>query len=215
FLKLAIVSIIGASIFGILENLNFYFAEINLDTFFQLFYIWDRSLSFFGAALAFIIYFFLLCKKNEQDILKWMDVIVPSVILVLAFANIGAFFDGSNYGTETSLPWGINFESPLVKYTVPIHPTQIYSFIYSIAVFAGLIFASKNEKVRNMGSGFTGILGLAIYNLLRFMEEFLRGDDAILVFGIRLPQIFSAIILASACGFLYFNYFKLQRKPKK
>jgi len=205
--KLILWSIIGARIFAIIGNYQAYFYEFSLRTIFNLFYIFDKGLDFSGAALAFLIYFYILCKKNDQDFFKWLDVLIPASLIGIAFGNIGTFFDGSNYGRETTLPWGVNFESPSIKYTVPIHPTQIYAFIYTSIIAAGLILLSRTEKISKLEqTGFIGLLGLISYNFMRFLEEFLRGDDAIIILGMRLPQIIAILISISAGIFLYLRY---------
>lgn len=210
-LKLIIWTIIGARILALIENYNTYFYEFSGKTFLQLFYIWDKGLNLVGAIIGFLLYLFFLCKKSDQDFWKWLDVIIPSLILGLAIGHIGAFFEGVNYGNETSLPWGVNFESPAIKYAVPIHPTQIYAFLYSIAISIWLIFLSQNEKIQNLKSGFIGLLGVFLYTFLYFLEEFLRGDDVLTVFDIRVPQIFSFIIAFSTGIFLYRRYNKTNR----
>ncbi len=203
--KLIVFSIIGARIFSIIFNYQIYFSQLSTKSFFQLFYFWDKGLDLWGALLAFTITFYFLCKKSEdQDFYKWLDVFAPAVIIGMALGHIGAFFDGVNYGNETSLPWGVNFESPAIKYTVPIHPTQIYAFVYSLLIGIGLIFLSKNPKIAALEKkGFIGILGIIVYQFMRFLEEFVRGDDTVLIFGIRLPQILALILSISAGIFLF------------
>ncbi len=206
-LKLILWTLIGARVFAVIGNYQAYFYEFSIRAIMNIFYIWDKGLNFGGAALAFLIYFYIICKKNEQDFFKWLDVLIPASLIAIAFGNIGTFFDGSNYGHETSLPWGVNFESPSIKYTVPIHPTQIYAFIYTAIIATGLILLNRTEKISKLETtGFIGLLGIIIYNIFRFLEEFLRGDDAIMILGIRLPQIISVLIVISAGIFLYLRY---------
>lgn len=206
-LKLILWTIIGARVFALVTNYKTYFYEFSFRTILNMFYIWDKGMDFSGAVIAFIIYFYILCKKNDQDFFKWLDILIPASLIGIAFANIGAFFDGSNYGNETSLPWGVNFESPSIKYTVPIHPTQIYAFIYTAVIAAGTILLSRTEKITKLEkTGIIGFLGIMAYNIFRFLEEFLRGDDAIIIFGIRLPQLIALIIAISAGIFLYLRY---------
>lgn len=205
--KLILWTIIGARVFAVIGNYQAYFYEFSLRTFLNFFYIWDKGLDFSGAALAFFIYFYIICKKNDQDFFKWLDVLIPASFIAIAFGNIGTFFDGSNYGRETVLPWGVNFESPSIKYTVPIHPTQIYSFIYTAIIAASLILVSRTEKISKLETtGFIGLIGFTAYNFMRFLEEFLRGDDAIMILGIRLPQLIAILLSISAGIFLYLRY---------
>lgn len=207
--KIILLTLIGARVIALIENYRTYFSEINLDTFFRIFFIWDRGLNLWGAVAAFLITFFYLCKKEDQDFWRWLDTIIPALILGLSFANIGAFFEGINYGHETSLPWGVNFESPIIKYAVPIHPTQIYAALYSFALSALLVVMGNSKKINKLkNTGFIGIFGITAYNLLRFLEEFLRGDDTLMILEIRVSQI-AALILFIAGSILIYRRYRL------
>jgi phosphatidylglycerol:prolipoprotein diacylglycerol transferase len=214
--KIIFWAIVGARIFSLIQNYQTYFYEFSVNTILQIFYIWDKGLNLYGAIIAVFISLFLLCKKNDQDFWKWLDTIVPAIILGFAIGHLGTFFEGINYGRETGLPWGVNFESPAIKYTVPIHPTQIYAFIYSLALGITLILVSRTEKITNLKkSGFIGIIGVAVYNFFQFLEQFVRGDDTFTIFGIRLQQIIALIIAISAGIFLYLHYNKRKFKKQK
>lgn len=213
--KMILWSLIGARIVALATNTNTYFYELSKEAFFNLFYIWDKGLNIWGAIIAFLIYFALLCKKHEQDFYKWMDAIIPAIILGLAISHMGAFFEGSNYGHETSLPWGVNFESPSIKYAVPIHPTQIYAAIYSVALFTSLILLNKSKKIAELkNKGFIAFAGVGGYQFFRFLEEFLRGDDVWIVFGIRFPQIVALAITISSGIILFLRYNKREQTTK-
>lgn len=212
---LIIWAIIGARILSILLNFQTYFYEFSLKTILQTFYIWDKGLSLTGAIIAMVIFLYIICKKNEQDFWKWLDVLIPAALLGLSIGYIGTFFEGTNYGKPTSLPWGVNFESPQIKYTVPIHPTQIYAFLYTLTISITLILTSKTEKIINLKkAGFIGIIGVTAFGLLNFMEQFLRGDDTYLIFGIRIPQIIALLIVISSGVLLYLRYNKRAKTNK-
>lgn len=205
--KLILWTLLGARIVWVAMNYNTYFYELKLRPIISALYIWDKGLSFWGGVAAFTIAFYYLCKKNDQNFFKWMDSIVPALIIGIAIGNIGAFFDGMNYGRETSLPWGVNFENPSVKYAVPIHPTQIYAFIYTAALSTFLIFASQIKKIKELEpTGFIALLGTFIFSLFRFLEEFVRGDDVILILDIRSTQIISLIAMILSGIFIYLRY---------
>lgn len=216
---LIIYSIIGARVVSIIENYQTFFYSFSKEAFLQFFYIWDKGLNIWGGVITFIIAFLYLCKKNERDFFKWMDAIVPAVMVGMAISHLGAFFEGINYGSETSLPWGVNFDSPAIKYTVPIHPTQIYAAIYTALIAIGLFHLFKSEKIENLKKhGFIATIGIFSYNLMRFLEEFVRGDDTWLIFGIRMPQITALLITITSGIYLYKRYnkeFKFTFKVKK
>ncbi len=214
--KLILVSLVGARILAIIINYQTYFYEFSPNAILKIFYFWDKGLSLLGAIIFFLPYFYRICKKNEQDFFKWLDIIVPSFIIALSITHLGYFFEGANYGRETSLPWGVNFESPAIKYTVPIHPTQIYAFIYSLGIGIVLMLLPRNKKISAFGKkGFIGLAGIGIYSLFRFLEGFVRGDEALSVFGVRGPQIVSFIILIITGILLYLRYNKPAKNPKK
>lgn len=204
-LILLIASIIGARVFAILFNWNLFFYEYSWQTFIRIFKIWDKGLSLWGALLVGTITLYKLCKKNDQSLLKWLDSLVPAFLIAMAIACVGAFLDGSWYGNETTLPWGVNFESPAIKYTVPIHPTQIYTLLYSISIAVSAILLKDHKFFEQ--SGKSAILSILIFNLFNFLNEFLRGDDITMVFGTRLPQIVSAaiVIFSLIFYFIYYN----------
>jgi phosphatidylglycerol:prolipoprotein diacylglycerol transferase len=202
-------TIIGARIFGLIENYDIYFYQITKETFLSIFYIWDKGINLWGGILGFFICLYFLCKKQDQDFWKWTDSIIPALILGVGIGSIGGFFEGINYGRETSMPWGVNFESPAIKYTVPIHPTQIYSFLYCTILSISLILLPKIGKIKNISfSGLMGIGGIILYGLLKFLEEFFRGDDVWMLFDIRISQIFALIFTILAGIFLYIRYNK-------
>lgn len=211
-LGIIIWALIGARILSLILNYQTYFYEFSYEALIKTLYFWDKGLSLTGALIALVIYLYFICKKNEQDFWKWVDVLTPSILLGLSIGYIGTFFEGTNYGKPTSLPWGVNFESPQIKYTVPIHPTQIYAFLYTLIISITLILASRTEKITNLKkTGFIGIIGITIFSFFKFLEHFLRGDDVYLIFGIRIPQIIAVLAVICSGIFLYFHY----NKPTK
>lgn len=210
--KLILWTLVGARIVAILTNINSYFYEFSGNALVKLLYFWDKGLNIWGATITFFIYFYILCKKKDQDFFKWLDVLIPAAIIGMAISHVGAFFEGINYGSESSLPWSVNFESPAIKYAVPIHPTQIYAAIYSTLIAITLIALNKSKKIATMEMhGLIGLLGIGAYQLFRFLEEFLRGDDIWMIFGIRSTQIFALTLTISTGIFIYFRY----NKPAK
>lgn len=214
--QLIFYTLLGARIASIITNYQSYFYEFSSTAFFRLFHLWDKGLSFWGGALGFLIYLNHICKREKQDIFKWLDSLIPPMLFAMAIVHLGNFFEGANYGTETSLPWGVNFESPSIRYTVPIHPVQIYATLYTTALASYLMHLQKTPKIQKLKkSGFIALTGIAAYNTLRFLEEFIRGDDAIMIFSIRLSQINALVIAILAGIILYLRYNKPKRKTKK
>lgn len=186
--------------------------SFTLSRLFKLFALWDKGLSFWGAVFGWAsgVWFSLRKEPDPQSRLKLFDCMIPSLFVGMVFGDIGAFLDGINYGVPTSLPWGVVFKSAHVKYIAAIHPTQLYAALYSGVLAAGLFLLLR--KFRDQLPGLVSRVGIFIYSIFRFAEEFVRGDETVKLFGVlRLPFISSALgILASA--YLLYRWYMHNKK---
>ncbi|MBP9718367.1 prolipoprotein diacylglyceryl transferase [Candidatus Gracilibacteria bacterium] len=191
-------SLIVSRIFFIVTHSEFYIFDFHPAHIFSLLNISDKGLSFWGVMLGFAMGIWYLQKKSVEPLQRVFDVIVPSITFGFVFASFGAFLEGANYGIPTELPWGVEFHSAQVKYVLPLHPTQIYSALYSGLITLILVKMYRHAKTHRM-EGFISEVGLFLYSICRFLEEFVRGDDVLELFGIRISQIlaFAGIIVSS------------------
>jgi phosphatidylglycerol---prolipoprotein diacylglyceryl transferase len=203
-------TLIGGRLLFIILNPGLFFSNISLTNILSLFAIWDKGISFWGALIGFTITFIFIARQEDENILGWLDILTISTLVFVLFGHLGAFLDGINYGRETNMPWGITFESGTVKYVVPIHPTQLYALIYSGLLAFILYEIYKNWKVKK--DGLVAEIGITSYLILRFLEEFFRGDEAIEVFGIRLRFIVFFLLAAASGTWLYKQYGKHRSK---
>jgi phosphatidylglycerol:prolipoprotein diacylglycerol transferase len=115
--------------------------------------------------------------------LQVADYFVPALALGHAIGRVACFFQGCCYGTPTSLPWAVRFTHLASNVEdrflgVPLHPVQLLEAAGVFAIFLFLVYHVLPEIRRKRyvyGTSFFGYLGL--YSLLRFLLEFLRGDD--------------------------------------
>lgn len=202
--------LIAARIVFIFRNLDMFFYEVNFSTIIQLFFIWDKGLSAWGGILGIFLTLGYFAWREKENIKKWLDVMSVSILGAISFSNLGALLDGRNYGRETDLPWGVNIETSI--YAVPIHPTQIYAFIYT-AILTVVLYNLFNEKIAKE-PGKISCLALGGYSLFRFLEEFLRGDESVYFFGVREAQIFALLGIIASVILLYAPVIKNKIKPK-
>ena len=191
--------IILSRIVYIFYNWGAYFSSFNLAKFFQLFYIWDKGLSVWGGVAGILIATYYFSQKEGEDSIKWVDVMVTAILAGMVLINTGAFFDGVNYGNETNLPWGVTIETSI--YAVPIHPTQLYAAIYCLLIATTLYILFDHDLGKKTGN--ISLFGLTAYSFFRFLEEFLRGDESIMIFGFRQAQILALLGLIVGCILLY------------
>lgn len=205
-LSIFIFGIIGSRLVYVLENLQFYFYEINFYSFLRILFIWeDKGLSLFGALLGITLSLVYFSYKDKEQTLKWLDILTISTISGFAIGHLGAFLDGINYGRETSLPWGIIFDNPSVKYAVPIHPTQIYAFLYSAIIAVSLFFIYRKKT---LNPGIIMQIGLILYCTMMFLEGFIRGDDVIIFLYLRIEQWFALFVIIITGALLIYRYNK-------
>lgn len=203
FFKILIWGVIFSRAVFILENLNYYFSDFGLKSIFKIISVWDKGLSFWGAVIGIAIAFVKYTKREGEPTFKWLDNLSISVFLGMVFGYIGAFFDGINYGTPTTLPWGVTFESIEIQYTMEIHPTQLYGALFLIILTAILAILFIKNKLAN---GNIMMFGIISYSVFRFFEEFLRGDEVAFILSLRYSQWISLIIFIISLIFLLNRY---------
>jgi len=182
--------IIGARIFFILLNLDFY---INNPA--QIIRLDKGGLAVFGGVLFSMVTVSVFCRIRKINVWDIADVIAPSLALGQAIGRIGCFLNGCCYGKAACCFPGVIFPGDDV-YRIP---TQIYSSAGLLAIFVFLIWLRAKKKF----DGHLFSVYLMSYSLFRcFMDNF-RGDELVRVNGYTLSQVLSAVIfLFGACVYL-------------
>jgi phosphatidylglycerol---prolipoprotein diacylglyceryl transferase len=141
-----------------------------------------------GALVGGGVGFLAFCRARQLDMADLADAFTPSVFLGIGFGRIGCLLNGCCFGDRCELPWGIRFPNgsvtfnilrergfvaPEAPFTMPLHPTQIYSSIdgFLIAAVTWVLFYERRWKGEVFG------WGCVIYSITRFLIEFLRGDE--------------------------------------
>ncbi len=166
---LLIIPIIGGRLFYIFENLSSF-----KNNYLNLFTGVDLGLSGFGLLYTFFASLYFLTRKNNLDFWSWLDAFVVSGVLGMSLIHIGHFFNGTNFGRMTNLPWGVSFDTINIPFIKPIHPTQIYSAIIALTLFNLLTRFVKRTHL----TGLAGNLGIMIYSISAFGIDFLHGEPS-------------------------------------
>jgi len=179
-------------------NPSTYFPEFDFRTIWNFISIWDQGFSFWGAIIGFTGMLTYQLHKAKEEIWRWYDALSVPLIIGMIIGYVGAFLGGYAYGIPTNLPWGIRYEVINVIYTVPIHPTQIYAIILlSFILWSKNKLKTKTEFFKTNGN--TSFYFLTTLSLAFFLLEFVRGDDTLILLGIRLPHfLFLATFLVSS-----------------
>jgi len=134
---------------------------------------------------------FLLWKKK---VLRHLDTLVLYAPLGISIGRIGCLItaDG-DYGTATTLPWGMTFKYGYFPTQIPVHPTPIYEMLVMIPLFIVL----RTKVFDRLADGWTLTIYLAVYAVERFAIELIRWNR-VLALGMTEAQWLCIIYLIAA-----------------
>lgn len=171
------------------------------------------GIMFYGGLICGIIAIIpLLCifKENSQySPVKWLDMLTVPFIVFHAIGRLGCFLGGCCYGRATDGVFGVIFpdnpEAGIFHYDQKVLPTQLFEACGLIVLAVTLHFI-KREK-------FTAYC--FAYPVMRFMLEFLRGDDrGSYLGGLSPSQLLSIIIIVCAVATVIFRVVLSKRNRK-
>jgi phosphatidylglycerol:prolipoprotein diacylglycerol transferase len=184
FLFLSVIcGIAGARIFYVLENIRYYLNEP-----FEIVMFQRGGLSWFGGLILGVSGGILYLKKKNMPVCRTLDLVVPFLALAQAIGRIGCLLNGCCYGKPAG--WGFYFSNS----SQILIPAQAYSTLSLILIF--FLLRLMQERPHKNGEVFTAYL--ILYSLKRFFIEFWRGDNPVLLWGLTLFQIISAVVFLLA-----------------
>lgn len=102
---------------------------------FSFFAFWAGGINFLGAAIGFILMLLLDFYFNKKSPFRWLDQGVLPFFLGFMIVDIGGFLTGAVYGTETSMFWGIRYETFGVESINPVHPVTLYALFVHLWIW--------------------------------------------------------------------------------
>ena len=187
--------------------------------------IWDGIFSVVGGCAGIAITIFVMTWDQRAVFLRWMDTLLPSIILLIAFDWIGKFFGSLSYGKPTDVLWGVAYNSIQVRYTVPVHPVQLYYAFWFFGLTVLLLILRKGGSnspkssyigipkfaVQNVKPGLITLVGIILGCLAVIFFEFMRGDFAVMVFA-KFSDFLFLVLLFASLGMLSFYERKISHK---
>jgi len=154
---------------------------------------WDGSFSFMGAAFGIGFMLFCYTRTHRSTFLQWLDVLLPAAIFGSAFDWFGKFAAGQAYGKPTDIPWGVTYDTMGVRYTVPIHPVQLYyAFTFLALTFFLLVIRKQSSR-----AGSETFFGILLASIATFFFEYFRGAFSIPVFATKMDFLILTMLFAS------------------
>lgn len=176
------------------------FQEIN--AFFSQYF---GGMVYYGGLLGAIAGGYLYCRFTRLNLRRYTNALAPAIPLFHVFGRIGCFFSGCCYGISCS--HGFTFTQSLLetannvkRFPVQLLESFLEFFLFILLAFLLIKFRNRYSLIR---------IYLFCYSIIRFLLEFLRGDEIRGFLGpFSTSQWISLIILV----FLLFEYFRKKRK---
>ena len=164
----------------------------------------SRGFSVLGAFAGVPLGLWLFCRRRKISFLRLFDTVCVMAPFWHVFGRFGCLLAGCCHGRPTDEPWGIAFtdlrsQVPQVWLGVPLHPTQLYEAFGDAVIAAALYRLLKRQEGGR--PGLVAAAYFAAYGVLRFFEEFYRGDTVPLgFFGLTAGQGLGLGLVASSLG---------------
>lgn len=114
------------------------------------------------------------------------DLFAPAIPLGSAIGRISCGLAGMDYGSPTSLPWGVVYTNPN-SYAptdgIARHPAQYYELVGDLFV-AGILLKIRGK----VSDGALFLTYLMLFSLLRFFVFFVRGNVIPVALGLKNAQ---------------------------
>ncbi len=232
-----IFGIIGARLYHVFSNpvngLGWpYYREHPL----EIINFWNggfRGLGIYGGLVGGVFAFWLYCRWNKLNTLRYLDYFAPNVLIAQAFGRMGNFVNQELYGPPTQLPWAFhinpnfpcqlpnNFPSdiqacgsgylqPLTQQTLDwfatngFHPTFFYEALWSLSMFLLLTLLIRYRGNR-MRRGDAVWLYFVAYSIGRLWVEALR-PDAWMMGTLATAQWIALVIVVAGLLILFLRH---------
>ena len=197
-----IFGIMGARIYYVIFNWDYFGNNLN-----EIWQIWNGGLAIHGGIIAGLLTLLVYSKKYKFRLVRFLDFLVPGLIIGQAIGRWGNFFNSEAHGIATSLEYLRNLHIPEfiidgmkingVYYT----PTFFYE---SLGCIVGFIFILIFRRGKYVKVGTPTAFYLIIYGILRLFIERSR-TDALEFLGFRIAMLVSVIMIIIGVIMLIIN----------
>ena len=199
---LAIISVgvlLGGHILFALTNIDRFSLFVEIKSLSDLFNAVQQVFGgavFYGGLIGGIIFGFVGAKILKVDVVSFLDIAGIGVPLFHAIARVGCFLGGCCYGIESDFGFTA-YGNQLVEAVNGISrfPVQLLEALCNLIIFLLIFVLYHREKLK----GKLFYLYLILYSIVRFFDEFLRGDEIRgFIFGISTSQFISICLFIFA-----------------
>jgi prolipoprotein diacylglyceryl transferase len=200
--------LIGARLYHVITDWNRLYADAPGDAI----KIWEGGLGIPGGIALGVAVGVLVARHLGINLPVGFDMVAPTLPLAQAIGRLGNWFNQELYGRPTDLPWGLEIdpEHRQAGYAAfeTFHPTFLYELLWNLALVVLLVTIDRRRILR---PGRLFVLYIMGYGLGRLWVEMLRIDTATQVFGLRVNEVMSLVLIAGSVAFLAWR--GLRRRP--
>lgn len=197
-------TLIGARLYFIVQN----GPKDYLNEPWRILAVWEGGLAYFGGLFGALLASFLYVRRQGLSFARVADLFAPAIPIGSAIGRISCGLAGMDYGTRTSVPWGIIYTNPnsyAPNDGVARHPTPFYELLGDLVIAAILIKLRKK-----LPSGALFLTYLTLFAVLRFFLFFVRGDVPVVGLGLKNAQWTALVILAVSLPVLIINLARIR-----
>lgn len=198
-------AIIGARLWHVFVFQFPYYAQHPL----EIFAIWSGGISIEGAIVGGIVSLIIYTYAHKLNFWELADYLAPAMILGQAIGRIAELLAGDVFGRPTGGQFGVMYPKGTIAFdyygSQPLWPASIWESQGNMIIFSILLIIFLLARHR-LATGWIFMFYVFMYDLERFLLEFIRGDSP--RYGIFTGGQWSAlsIVLISILIMLYFLF---------
>ena len=191
-------AIIGARLYYVAFSLPYY-----LDNPREIIAVWRGGIAIHGALIGAMLSTYIYTKRHRLVFWRWVDLLIPSMILGQAIGRWGNYMNQEAFGTPTELPWAIFIEpakrpAEFANFS-HFHPTFLYESVWNIFGFIFLLYMSRRQDKypQKWPTGSIFLLYALYYSIGRGFIEGLR-TDSLMLGPVRVAQLVSVMAIVAS-----------------
>ena len=167
------------------------------------------GMTFYGALIGASVIMYCLLKgskgKTRYTIEEWFNMLACPFLLFHAIGRVGCFLGGCCYGRYSNVFFAVAFPdneaAGIFHHGMRCLPTQLFEALALVIILLIVMHARRKY-----------LLYLALYAPVRFLLEFLRGDDRGESFSVLSPSQWISLFII--CGLLIYGIGMRKKKQK-
>ena len=202
-------AVIGARLYYVIFNFDYYGENLG-----EIFEIWNGGLAIHGGLIAGLIYILITCKRRNINLIQFLDISAPAVLIGQVIGRWGNFFNGEVYGKIVEETYFAKMHLPeFIQKGMFIdgayrEPLFLYESLLNLLGFIILLIFRRRKYIKE--GQVTGLY-LIWYGIVRLILEGMRDEEYSLMIGnFRIAQIVSVLMIGIGV-YLFIRRFKTSR----